>query len=207
MSISADKIMERHDQFMKLINKDSRADKLLVMYEQFGEQLAEAPASRKSHYHNAFPGGYIDHVVRVAESAMKVSRLYKEMGGDIDFTSQECIFSALHHDLGKLGMEGTPYYIDQESDWHRKRGEVYTHNPELGYMTVPDRALFLLQKYGIEITQKEFLGIKLADGMYDESNKSYLASYDPYPIRTSLPRILHVADYLSSRVEGDILRF
>lgn len=207
MCMTAEQIMERHEQFMKMINEDSRSVNLLHMYEAFADELLVTPASGKQHFHNAFPGGYLDHVVRVAEVALKVTKLYKEMGGNIDFTKQECVFAALHHDLGKLGMEGIPYYIDQDSDWHRKRGEVFKHNPELDYMKVPDRALFLLQKYNIPVTQKEYLSIRLADGMYDEGNKSYLSNYEVYPIRTSLPRIMHIADYMSSRIEGDILRF
>ena len=136
-----EKAKKNLEKFNAFLAEDPRVDKLNEMYEVFGEQLLSAPASGKVHYHNAFPGGYLDHVVHVAEASMKVATAYKAIGGDIDFTKQEMIFAALHHDLGKLGSEAGAYYLDQDSDWHRKRGEMYTYNGNIQYMTVTDRAL------------------------------------------------------------------
>jgi hypothetical protein len=206
--IDEQKIEENYNKFMEYVKADSRADQLVVMYEDYGNELMTAPASGKSHYHNTFPGGYIDHVLRVVEATLQFSSLYKKMGGTINFTKEEAVFSALHHDLGKLGNPGTaPYYLDQDSDWHRKRGELYKHNPNLPYMQVPDRALMTLQRYGIKLTDTEWLSIKLSDGLYDESTKAYLKTFTPYPLENSLPRIIHVADYISSQVENDFTRF
>ena len=36
----------------------------------------------------------------------------------VDFTDEELIFCALHHDLGKLGTKGKPFYIANPSEWH-----------------------------------------------------------------------------------------
>ena len=206
--LTADQIEERYKQFMKYITEDSRSEKLLEMYDDFGDVLVEAPASGKSYFHNSFCGGYIDHVLRVTETALQLSKVYKSINGDIDFTKEELVFAALHHDLGKLGMPGgPPYYVDQDSDWHRKRGELYKQNDHLQYMKVPDRALMVLQSYGIKLTQKEWLGIKLSDGIYDEGAKSYLINYAPYAMKTNLPRIIHWADHMSSQSENDNSRF
>ena len=38
-------------------------------------------------------------------------------------------------------------------------------------MKVPDRGLWLLQHYGVKVTDKEYIGIKLTDGLYDDANK------------------------------------
>jgi len=202
------KIEENYKKLMEYVNADSRSEKLTKMYEDFGNELLVAPASGRTYYHNAFPGGYLDHVLRVTETALHLSSLYKKMGGDVDFTKEEVVFAALHHDLGKLGnpSEG-PQYVDQDSDWHRKRGSMYKHNENIQYMKVPDRALYLLQKYGIEITQKEWLGIKLSDGLFDEGTKEYYVNFVPYGMKTSLPRIIHWADHLSSSVENDNSKF
>jgi hypothetical protein len=204
---TVEKVKEAYDKFMLLIDADSRNVKLKKMYENFSDELSTAPASAKHHYHNAFPGGYICHVVHVAEIAVKMSKLYLEVNGDVDYTKQELVFAALHHDLGKLGMEDTPYYLEQDSDWHRKRGEVFKHNEAIQYMKVADRAIFTLQKYGIEITNKEFLAIKLADGLYDDSNKSYLVNHGVFPMKTNLPYIIHWADHMATSAERDSVRF
>lgn len=206
--LTAEQILERYETFKTLLKPDSRYDAIMRMYDDFGNQLVEAPASTKSHYHNAWCGGYMDHTVRVAEMSMVVAGQYKKHGGTIDFTKEELIFCALHHDLGKLGTpQDGPYYLEQDSDWHRKRGEMYKHNENIQYMKAPDRGLMLLQKYGVVLTEKEWLGIKLSDGMYDEGTKSYLVNYSAYPMKTNLPKIIHWADHMASQIENDMSRF
>ena len=97
------------------------------------------------------------------------------------------------------------YYIPQTSDWHRKnRDEIYTHNPALQYMKVPDRGLWLLQHYGVKVTDKEYIGIKLTDGLYDEANKAYLMSWNPdFGLRSNMAYILHQADMMATHIESD----
>jgi hypothetical protein len=164
-----------------------------------------APASGKPSFHNAFAGGYIDHVNRVVHCALKTKALWEEMGATIDFTDEELVFSALNHDLGKIGYIGQPNYIPQTDQWRKdKLGEVYVHNTELPFMLIQDRSLFLLQKNKIEMTEKEFLAIKLHDGLYDEVNKPYYITFNPdSKLRTNLVHILHQADFLASKIEYD----
>jgi hypothetical protein len=71
-------------------------------------------------------------------------------------------------------------------------------------MKVPDRGLWLLQHYGVKVTDKEYIGIKLTDGLYDEANKSYLMSYNPdYNLRSNMAYILHQADMMATHIEFD----
>jgi hypothetical protein len=75
-------------------------------------------------------------------------------------------------------------------------------------MKVPDRALMTLQRYGVTLTDNEWIAIKLSDGLYDESNEAYLkSSFIQYPLDTNLPRIVHIADYMASQIENDTVRF
>lgn len=203
-----EKIQQDYNKLMEYLQADPRWEQLEPLYAALQDELMIAPASGKVHFHNAFPGGYLDHILRVTDTALKIAGLYKNMEGDINFTKQELIFAALHHDLGKLGNpdEG-PYYVEQDSDWHRKRGELYHQNENIQYMKAPERGLFLLQKYGVTVTQNEWLAIKLSDGIYDEGNKSYLINFAPYAMKTNLPYIIHWADHISSRVENDKTRF
>ena len=124
----------------------------------------------------------------------------------INFTDEELVFAAMHHDLGKVGDLEHDYYIPQDSDWHRKnQGAIYKHNPSLQYMKVPDRGLWLLQHYGVKVTDKEYIGIKLTDGLFDEANKSYLMSYNPdFALKSNMPHILHQADMMATYIEGDL---
>lgn len=191
-------VIENYNKFMQYIEADSRADQLKKMYESLRDELMTAPASSRTYFHNCFPGGYLDHILRVTEIALKLASTFKAVGGNIEFTKEEVVFSALHHDLGKLGDEHGPYYLDQDSDWHRKRGELYKHNDSIQYFKVPERGLVLLQKHGIAVTQNEWLSIKLSDGLYCEGNASYLKNNG---MKTDLPYLIHWADNMATRVE------
>ena len=204
-------LKENYDKFISFVKKafasqPERMEKLLFMYseEQLGMELLMAPASGKAHFHSAYVGGYIDHVMNVCKNSIGMMKQFKENGGIIDFEVEELLFAALHHDLGKLGDLGKPYYIEQESDWHRKnQGSLYKQNPEIHYMDVTHRALWTLQNYGIQFTQKEMLGIMLADGLYNEASKKYFISYDEnFQLKTELPYLLHWADRMSCRIEN-----
>lgn len=207
--LDENKIKEDYDRFMSLIEEDPRSENLKRMYEDLDQELAEAPAAAVQHHHNAFPGGYLDHVLRVYDISVEMTKTFHAFEGELNFTSQELQFATLHHDLGKLGEPSEPYYVEQDSDWHRKTlGQNYKYNNTIQYMSVTDRAHYMLQQYDIKITKNEWLGIHLSDGMYDESNKSYLKNnMYPYPMKTNIPYIVHVSDYLAMVVEKDKGKF
>mgnify|MGYP000566090171 CR=1 FL=1 len=208
MALSAEQIQKNYEKHLKIIDTYiiDRKDSVKAMVTSMEDTYVMAPASGKSWYHNAFAGGYVDHVNRVVEYAVKQSRLYEEMGGMIDYTTEELVFAALFHDLGKLGDGDKPNYIPQTDKWRQdKLSEMYTNNSELDFMLIPDRSLYILQKYGIKVSQREFLGIRLHDGVFDEANKAYFFSYqESSRQKTSIVSVLHTADFLASKVEYDI---
>jgi len=208
MALSAEQIQKNYEKHLKIIDTYiiDRKDSVKAMVTSMEDTYVMAPASGKSWYHNAFAGGYVDHVNRVVEYAVKQSRLYEEMGGMIDYTTEELVFAALFHDLGKLGDGDKPNYIPQTDKWRQdKLSEMYTNNSELDFMLIPDRSLYILQKYGIKVSQREFLGIRLHDGVFDEANKAYFFSYqESSRQKTSIVSVLHTEDFLASKVEYDI---
>jgi hypothetical protein len=136
-----------------------------------------------------------------------MSALWEGFGCDMTtFTQEELIFSAINHDLGKMGDSEHEAYIPQTDKWRKdKLGEDYTFNKKLAFASVPDRGLFLLQEHGITYTFNEMIGIQTHDGLYDPANDKYLKGYlvEQKP-RTSLPFILHQADMLAARVEFEV---
>ena len=162
------------------------------------------PAAHKKEYHNAFPGGYVEHVNRVVKASLSFSALWEGFGADMStFTQEELVFSAINHDLGKMGDEVNESYIPQTDQWRKdKLGEDYMFNKKVPFAAVPDRGLFLLQSHGIQYTFNEMLAIQTHDGLYDEGNKKYLFAFMPeQKPRTSLPFILHQADLMAARIE------
>ena len=182
-----------------------RLEKLNEMYDYFEERMMFAPASGKEHYHNAHAGGYVEHVIHVTTSAIQIKQLWEKNGATINFTDEELVMAALHHDLGKIGDLAEDYYTPNDSDWHRKnQGLVYKHNGNLQFMTVTDRALFLLQHFGITISENEYIGLMLTDGLYEEANKSYYIGYSAdRSLKTNIAYILHQEDMMATHIEFD----
>ena len=206
--LSAEQIQANLERFYSNIEtyiSEPRTTKLLALYQSQEDNLAFAPASSRASYHNAFPGGYVDHVNRVVEAALKVTKLWDNMGATINFSTEELVFSAINHDLGKLGRDGQPAYLPNDSEWHVKnQGAIYKPNTELPFIPIQDSSLFILQQAGIELTFNEWVAIKTHDGLYDDGNKAYLlSSQNESKLRSSLPLILHQADILAARVEWE----
>ena len=205
--LTAEQIQSNWDEFCDNIEtyiSSPRREKLLEFYEKYEDRIMMMPAAHKKEYHNAFPGGYVEHVNRVVRCAIKQQGLWADEGADMStFTEEELVFSAINHDLGKMGDEENESYIPQTDKWRREKlGEDYMFNKAVPFASVPDRGLFLLQSHGIRYSFNEMVAIQTHDGLYDEGNKKYLFSFQPeQKPRTSLPFILHQADLMAARIE------
>jgi hypothetical protein len=207
MNLTAEQIQENWSILINNIEiyiTGERKEKLLDFYNRYQERIILMPASHKKEYHNAFPGGYVEHINRVVRCALNISNLWEAEGADMSgFTTEELVFSAINHDLGKIGDQDNESYIPQTDQWRKdKLGEDYTFNTKLAFASVPDRGLFLLQSHDIKYTFNEMIAIQTHDGLYDEGNKKYLMTYLPeQKPRTCLPYILHQADLMAARIE------
>jgi len=210
MKISEEQLQLNVEKLLGFIEKyiaEPRKQKLLAFYKTIDLNLATSPASTKASHHNCFIGGYVDHVIRVVEASLVMDKVWDRFGQKKDYTIEELVFSAINHDLGKLGESNDqPFYIPNDSQWHiEKQGAHYKINPNLTHMRIADRSLYYLQRYGVSVTENEFLAIKLHDGLYEEANKPYYITYNSdSEIKSNLPYILHQADLMASRVETQI---
>jgi hypothetical protein len=197
MSLTPEQIEENWKKYCGLCEKTlgDRSPAALTMLNALEDRLALCPASGKVDFHNAFPGGLVEHSLRVLSNAFT---LVKAFGWDVPKDS--LVIGALFHDLGKVGDDKDDYYVTQDSEWHRdKLGENYKHNKEIRYMTVPDRGVWLCQHYGLKLTHDEYLAIKLNDGWVLQENK-------PYCLKE--PKLAHVvmtADYIATMQEKGLL--
>ena len=207
MQLTAEQIQSNWDIFIGNIESyitGERKQKLLDFYNQYQERIMLMPAAHKKEYHNAFPGGYVEHVNRVVCCALEQYELWKHEEADVSgFTIEELVFAAINHDLGKMGDKEHESYIPQTDQWRKdKLGEDYMFNTKLAFASVPDRGLFMLQSHGIQYSFNEMVAIQTHDGLYDEANKKYLMTYMPeQKPRTCLPFVLHFADMMAARIE------
>ena len=132
MSLSAEHIQANWEIFLTNIEEhisSPRKEKLLAFYKKFEDDLVLMPASHKTAYHNAFPGGYVDHVNRVVSGALAINEIWKEFGTEQNYTTEELVFSAINHDLGKMGNGEEIAYLPSQDEWRKKNlGEMYQYN-------------------------------------------------------------------------------
>lgn len=176
---------------MKMVERieASRAKAIKKMLEDFGEQACMAPASSRLEFHNAFPGGLVDHSLRVMNKTIAIGKAWNVK----DIPIESIIISTLFHDWGKVGEPNNPRYVHNNSVWHRQRGMIYTVNNQ--QFTTAHGALFIFNSYGIKLSSEEYLSIMLNDGQYVSDNKSY-SMREP-----KLALLVHFADRWASQCE------
>jgi hypothetical protein len=207
MKLTEEDILKNWNELLRITKKTfsgERKDNVLKLYEHFENRMCLTPASSFNHLHNAFPGGYVDHVLRVIEMSKKIYNLWKENGANINFTEEEVVFAAMFHDLGKVGDLKFDFYVPNESEWHRNnQGRMYDVNREIeSGISTSNMTFFLLSQFEVKYTLNEMMGIVYADGMYSEGNRQYLMTFDAHKkIKTNIAFIIHEADFLALHIE------
>lgn len=190
-NLTAEEIEQNWLRYVSLLGKiGDRSTAAVNMAEALGERLALCPASAKKDFHRACAGGLVDHSLRVLTNALTYSKAF-----GWKLPKDSLILSCLCHDLGKVGDVDNEYYIAAEEWRAQKLGELYTYNYDMQHMSNPDRSIFLLQHYGVKLTQDEHLAIRLNDGYVVEENKTYCLK-EPL-----LAHVVMTADYVSTMVE------
>lgn len=161
------------------------------MLDQVEERMSIAPASSRVEHHCCFPGGLISHTLRVVTNALIVA---KNFFPDEGVSKESIVMVGLFHDLGKISFDDD-VYTPQDSDWHRKQGMLYKINENVQPMEHSMRSIFMLQKFGIELSEDEFVAVMCHDGPIVEQNRK---NFMKEPV---LAVILHVADLLATHQE------
>lgn len=190
MSLEPEDIESNWKKYRSLLEKNlgDRSPAATCLLDALEDRLSTCPASGRKDYHNAFIGGLVEHSLRVLRNSMT---LCKAFGWDLPKDS--LVIGSLLHDLGKVGDEANDYYVAQDSEWHRdKLGEVFKHNKEIQYLTVPQRGVWLCQHFGLRLTKDEYLAILLNDGWVLQENKPYCLK-EPL-----LAHVVMTADYIST---------
>ena len=190
-------------ELMSIIDKHfegKQKENILKLHSDFEDEYKTAPASGRPNYHNCFKGGYLDHILHVIKNSLMIKKQYEGNGVKPIHSDADVVLAAMFHDLGKLGDGTQPYYKYQTDDWRRKKlNEWYTHNKDLDYMTVHDRALWILAKYHVDVNPHVYKAIISADGLFDPAAETYFRAYND--TRHVLGSIVHFGDWLSTICE------
>ena len=191
-----DRIEKNRETILKLFElfPEPRRTQVKKMFDSpLGVEYFTCPASTRKAYHSCYPGGLAQHSLNVTNYLVKVANAL--MPGS--FTKDKLAFVGLFHDLGKAGDgHGNRYYEQNPSQWHREKlGQLYEINPHCLPMPNSERGLYILQKFDIEVDSDEYLSIRLNDGQYDDTNKSYKMK------EPDLAILVHYADLWATRQE------
>ncbi len=184
-------IIKNHNLYMELLQKaigPSAYQNFKIRYE---DRLITTPASSHVQYHSCYPGGLIQHSLRVYRNLKKLADSFLPSGLD-----ETLILVSLLHDIGKLGSMLEPYYIESTNQWRIDNlGECYTTNSNLTYLGTAQRSIFIINGLGIMLTEEEYQAILIHDGQYVEENKRYAHK------ETMLGLLLHQADMIACKQE------
>ena len=163
-------LTNNYNLFLKLCQRlGDRSEAVTAMVEHMGERLLMCPASSRTIYHCAHPGGLIEHSLNVLRNMKKLAIAY-----DIAVPAESMIIAALFHDWGKVGDLDSAYYLEQDSDWHREKlGQMYKINEDMQSMPNAERGLWILQHFGVQLTLDEWIAIRANDGAEAPENKPY----------------------------------
>ena len=98
MKLSIEQIQERIQYIRKQVdeyNTKERASALHKMYDHFEERMMLAPGSSIDFYHNAWPGGYVDHIMNITEAGKKLYKVYEDFGMKMTYGVEEVVFCTL----------------------------------------------------------------------------------------------------------------
>lgn len=158
--IDPQQIEKNFDIYCSLIEKlGKRAEAAENLVTHFGERLATAPAAQQTKYAGAYLGGLVDINLKILQNA---NRLVKEFGFEVK--SSSLILCCLFHNLGCVGTKDMNLYRDQDNDWRRNNlGELFAFNDDISFMTIADRTRHLVQEFGIQLDEDEYLAMTLSN--------------------------------------------
>lgn len=147
-------------------------DNIGLMLDSLGERIAACPSSMKIDQPGCHPGGLV-------ENSLEVTSVMRSLNDSLDYgyQIQSLIKVGLLHDIGKIGNLDKEYFLPQESEWHREKlGQMFVYNPDLQKMSVTHRTLYILQNFGVSLSEEEWIAIQISSGTHFEENRFYVGS-------------------------------
>jgi hypothetical protein len=162
MSLDQTKIVANTKKYFETATKNGFMNNELMAF--LGEEFIKAPATSMTSYHNAFEGGLIDHLLKVAKYAIGVNNSLPE-DERVDQTS--LLKVCLLHGIGKAKL-----YTPCTSEWHRKnQGKMYEFNEDLVSMRVGERSAYYAISHGITLSEEEYTAILFFDKTDDKMSE------------------------------------
>jgi hypothetical protein len=148
-------------------DKNNKQTQMLAFLQRFQERIMLCPGTHTKDHYNAYPGGLLQHIIDVYDWLNKFAEK------TITDTYDTFVTISVLHDIGKLGTAKQEYYLPTKEKWKREKGIFYDINPEISFVKIPHRSLYLAQVWHIPLKEEEFMAILLSAGQNDECNREY----------------------------------
>jgi hypothetical protein len=162
--LTTEQILKNKEIYLELAKKYGIANENL--FTELGDDLFSSPASTMTSLHNAFPGGLVDHLIKVGTYAIKINETLPEQ---LKIQKSKVVKVALLSEIGKVGQ-----YKVCESECHRKnQGKMYEFVDDNISLTVGAKSIYKILSSGTKLTPDEYQAILTFDkDINDEKNKS-----------------------------------
>lgn len=151
-------LIQNFEKFKELTEKiGSKGGKIQKFIETNAERILLCPASTKLDYVCAYPGGLVEHSLRVLTFFAKSRTAF---GLQDSISSETAILLSLFHDIGKIGTDSKEYYIENDSQWHKdKLGQMYNISERLQHIPVSQLTLMHLVSADVKLEVDEWFAI------------------------------------------------
>lgn len=156
------------------------ADKLKEW--MLSQDILTAPASTK--YHEAYPGGLMDHSVKVWDELIRLLKAYPE----VRVTAETAAICALLHDICKIASYGTEYRNRKNEYGQWEKYPVFVFKEDFSYGNHGGKSVYLIQRF-MPLTEAEACSIQTHMGASPQDYSVYDA-YRQFP----LAFLVHTAD-------------
>lgn len=151
----------------------------------------EAPAS--THFHGAYPGGLVEHSLRVYDTLLRNIPTLQEFGGE------SVAVAALLHDVCKAEYYHpvTKRRRNERGQWEDAQGWEVRERLPMGH---GEKSVYLVMKH-MDLTDSEALAIRWHMGAYDDAFRGGSRALNEAQDRCALVLALHHADMLATQEE------
>jgi hypothetical protein len=165
--LTKEQILQNKATFTEVGQKYGALTESLLSF--LGEDLFTAPASTMLDLHNAFPGGLVDHAMKVSRYAALLNKTLP-VALKVEYTS--LVKVSMLSEIGKVFL-----YKECTSDWHRKnQGKMYEFNEELTSMRVGERSVYYALTHGVTLSEEEVQAIYNIDKPLDDKQAKWHSS-------------------------------
>ena len=155
-----------------------------------GQDFFLAPASPMRDMNNAFPGGLLDHTIKVAKYAVYLNKVLPE---NLQLPVETVLKVSFLSEIGKTFL-----FKPCTSEWHIKnQGKYFEYNEDLVSMKVGERSAYYALSNGVKLTDDEYQAILNHDKSEEDKQVRWYT--------TKLGQILKQANDLAILEEKELL--